>query len=457
MLFYLDEFRYAYGFLVPILLASLIGLILIRVVKVKEETILTFQESSAVVILAWLVTILVNSSPFMLLTSASFTQSVFESVSGITTTGLSVFIPETLPQSVLLHRSLLQLIGGVGIVAIMISAIIGPQGMGLSQAEGRGDRLIPNIISSIKLVLGIYFALWISLVILYLLFGMSWFDAINYAMTVISTGGFSTHSAGLRLYNSVQIEILTIVFMIMGSINFSALYLLFTRKFKSFASIGEHRFMLIFLILGTTISSMFMLQQGYTSLPEELRVLIFENVSAYSTTGLSLSDSYTSWHPISMFILIVFMTIGGGYGSTSGGIKSFRVYLLLKSILWEFKAYFQPKNVIREEYVVKPEGRYFVDRQYIQAVSNFVFIYLSFIVILTLFFLSYNYSIETSLFQAATALSGVGHSIIDYTQVGPFLLWITMFGMFIGRLEIVIFFIGVTKILRDSKYFIDTE
>jgi trk system potassium uptake protein len=451
LIFYPDETEYALGFLLPGVSCLILGLLIYKFTKTKSGVVLSFQEGGILVLLSWLITIILCSLPFKIILNVSWAFAIFESTSGVTTTGLSVFTPEDLPKMILLFRSLLQFIGGIGIAAVMISAIIGPQGMGLSLAEGRSDKLLPNVARSTKMILIIYFSFAISAVILYRIAGMNWFDAINHSMTVVSTGGFSTKNDSIASFNSQSIELITLMFMILGAINFAAIFLLFNGKVRRFVNIGENRLLFGLFALLTPIGIFFTLNKPYSSLSESIRYAKFEHVSAITTTGFSIVNDYHAWHDLSLFTLVLLMIIGGGYGSTSGGIKVYRIYVLLKSMIWGFKDYFLPKNAVRENYLIRPDGKFYVSDNHVKDVSNYIFLYFFFFTIYSIIFMAFGFETRVAFFEAATTLSGVGLTYLYPAELNPILLWLMSFGMLLGRLEFIVVFVAIIKVVRDFR------
>ncbi len=312
------------------------GLILVRVFKCDTNKKLSVGEDAVIVVVAWILATVFSAIPFMISQDLSFTQAYFEAVSGWTTTGLSVMDVESTPHIFLIYRSIMQFFGGVGIVLVMLSALSSTFGMRLYNSEGHSDRILPNLIKSSRMILSIYLGYVIAGTILYVIAGMPIFDAINHSIAALSTGGFSTKLESIGFYNNVYIELITIILMILGTISFATHLLLVKRKFKEILKIGEIRFM--FLILGITIPliTFVSLKDLYGGLYKGARVALFEIVSALSTTGFS-TVVYNNWPSFAIFIMIILMIMGGGAGFTSGGIKLYRVYLMMKQLGWSIK------------------------------------------------------------------------------------------------------------------------
>ncbi|SCY03004.1 TrkH family potassium uptake protein [Alkaliphilus peptidifermentans] len=437
-------------FLIPSVFSIVLGYI-IRKANLDKEATLTLHEGGVIVVFAWFITIIISATPFILSGQLNFTQAMFESVSGWTTTGLSVVDVTKTPNTFLLWRSIMQFLGGAGLAVVMLSAIIGPHGLGLYNAEGRSDKLLPDVAKSTKLIMTIYLSYIVAGIVLYIIAGMNWFDAINHAIAALSTGGFSTKVDSIGEFNSVAIELITIVLMFLGTINFAAHFLLLKGEIKRFFKIGEIRFMFFILSLAIPITIVIALLGIYNTLGKTIRVGVFELVSALSTTGFS-TVGYEGWPSFAIFIMIALMIIGGGAGSTAGGLKQYRVYIMLKSLIWNLKGYLVPRNTVRQEYVIRPEGKYYVPKKHIVEITAFATIYFIVYVIGVLIMLAYGFPLQESMFEFASTLGTVGLSVgITSPDTPVLILWSQILGMMLGRLEFFVFFFAGVKIIRDTK------
>ena len=301
---YPEELSLAWAFLVPGVALCVVGLGLWRLLAPKTATSLTLQEGSVIVVLAWLVAILVGTVPFMTIQGLNFTQAMFESTSGWTTTGLSVVDVTKASRLILLYRSTIELFGGAGLAIITLSAIAGPAGSGLTSAEGRSEQLAPNVRRSAKLVLAIYSGYNILGAIALKLAGMGWFDAINHSFAALSTGGFSTRPESIGYWDNPVLEIVTIVLMFAGGLNFVTAYLLLKGKFKSVIRNGEIRFQALMVPLCSLVILFGVAIGLYPQLGKAIRVSIFETITCFSTTGFS-TVGYTEWSSLALLILIL--------------------------------------------------------------------------------------------------------------------------------------------------------
>lgn len=450
LFFYPEELSLAWGFAVPGIILIAMGLILWRSLTPKRTVSLSLQEGAVIVVITWFLAVAVGIVPFMAIAGLNFTQAVFESTSGWTTTGLSVVDVESASRLILLYRSNIELAGGAGLAIITLSAIAGPVGSSLTAAEGRNEQLAPNVRRSAKLVLSIYSGYAVVGTIALAIAGMGWFDAVNHAFAALSTGGFSTRSNSIGYWDSPAVEIVTIVLMLLGTLNFVTSYLLLRGKFKSVVRNGEIRLQavvipLCFLILlfGVGIGL-------YPTLGKSIRVAIFETITALSTTGFS-TVGYSDWSSLGWVILIILMLIGGGTGATAGGIKQFRIYALYRALVWEVKKMLLPENAVTEADYWQGERRRFFNDSQIRTIALFVFLYLVLFTVGVTITAAYGYSVSESLFEYASTLSTVGLSIGVTSADAPVgLLWTQIIGMFLGRLEFFTVFIGLISLFRDA-------
>lgn len=450
-LFYPEEMDHIMSFLIPSLVSFAVGFPLSLFLRERKDQKLSLRQDTVIVLMVWATASLISASPFMISGKLSFTLAVFEAVSGWTTTGLSVVDVSEIENIFLLHRSIMQFFGGVGIVLILSSALSSTFGMRLYSAEGHSDKLLPNILKSSRLIMAIYSGYVLSGTLLYTVFGMDLFDAINHSMASLSTGGFGITPNSIADYNSLSVELITIMLMLFGTTSFAAHILLLSGKFKSFIKVGEVRFMFFMLGVSLPVMVFIALNGVYVELGESVRVGLFQVVSALSTTGFSTVD-FRDWSSFSNLIVIMLMIVGGGVGSTSGGVKLYRVYIMLKSTVWNLKRSFLPESVVREEYIFRPSGKYYIGEREVCEINRYGFIYMATLFLGTSIIASYGYPLEEALFEFASSLGTVGLSIgITRADAPTGVLWTEIFGMMLGRLEIYVVLIGIIKIFRDIK------
>ena len=459
LLAYPNEISLAWGFLLPGLGLSGIGFLLWRLLAPKQSAqslnpdaaVLTLQEGAVIVVLSWLVAVLVGTIPFMTITGLNFTQAMFESTSGWTTTGLSVVDVTVASRLILLYRSILELFGGAGLAIVTLSAIAGPVGASLTSAEGRTEQLAPNVRRSAKLVLIIYSGLCAIGTVALRISGVGWFDAVNHSFAALSTGGFSTQTDSIGHWDSPFVEAVTIVLMLFGGLNFVTIYLLLTGQIRSVIRNGQVRLQAVLIPLAAVAIFFGSALALYPSLSKAVRVSLFESITALTTTGFS-TVGYSDWNSLPWLAMLALMLIGGGAGSTAGGIKQLRIYVLFRALMTEAAQMVRPKGAVNETEIWQGEQRQFVSAAQVRQVSLFVFLYLLVFVVGCVVMTSYGYSLQDSLFEYASTLGTVGLSVgVTAADAPAGVLWTQVVGMFLGRLEFFTVFVGVVCLLRDIK------
>ena len=449
LFFYPEEIGLAWGFAIPGVVLTVVGGLLWRFLAPKQTISLSLPEGSIIVVLSWLVAIAVGTIPFMLIQGLNFTQAAFESTSGWTTTGLSVVDVTQASRLILLYRSNIELAGGGGFAIIALSAISGISGAGLTSAEGRTEQLAPNVRRSAKLVLSIYSGYAVVGILALWLAGMGWFDAVNHSFAALSTGGFSTRTDSIGYWDSPTVEAVTIVLMILGTLNFLTSYFLLRGKLKAVFRNGEVKLMALVIPLCALIIFFGIAVSLYDTLGKGIRVAIFETITALSTTGFS-TVGYGDWNSLGWTILIILMLIGGGTGATAGGIKQFRIYALYRALIWEVKRMMQPKNTITEPDYWQGDRRKFLDDSQIRTTALFVFLYFVVFFIGVIVTAAYGNPLPESLFEYASSLGTVGLSIgVTGADAPVGLLWTQILGMFLGRLEFFTVFVGIIGLFKD--------
>ncbi|MBE6904807.1 MAG: TrkH family potassium uptake protein [Ruminococcaceae bacterium] len=448
LLFYPDDRIYAWSFAVPslgsVLLGTIICLIGRRDADSGFEWQSSMQRSSLTVLFAWIWGILVGAIPFIISGQLAVLQALFESVSGWTTTGLSVMDVTVTPHIFLFHRSFMQFCGGLGFVMMMVMLVLGKQSMNLYNAEGHPDKLMPNLKKTAQTIFVMYNSFLVVGIVAYRFAGMKLFDSVLHTMCALSTGGFSTRLNSIGEYNSLAIEIITIILMLIGTTNFAVLLLFTKRKWRQVARVSEVGFMFLLLAIFVPLTAVSLSAGLGMNIGESFRRASFDVVSALSTTGYS-TMSYMSWPPFAIGVLILMMLIGGGIGSTAGGIKMSRVYIMLRLALLNIRKRLSPSRKIETPYYVKAQGKTPIDDSLASDTTGFVVCYLGlFIVGALLTTITAGCSLTEGMFEFASALGTVGLSIgLTGPTTGAGTLIIEMFGMMLGRLEIFIILIGI--------------
>lgn len=448
--FYPDEVNNIIFFLVPSIIAFILGFLLNKI-RVPDDFKLSIGNDAIIVVGVWLLATLFSALPFVLSGRLNFSQAYFEAMSGWTTTGLSVIDVTKTPHIFLLFRSIIQFFGGVGIVLVIVSALSENFGMKLYTTEGHNDKLLPNLAKSARLTLKIYLGYFFAGTILYVIFGMNVFDAINHSMAALSTGGFSTQTLSIGAYDSFPIELITIILMLLGATNFFAHMLIMKGKLRTFLKLGETRFMLILITTFVPIAAFVSLYQVYGNIISSLRISFFNIISAITTTGFA-TVSYNDWPDSAWLIMLVLMTIGGGIGSTAGGIKSGRIYLIIRQIVWSIKRRFLPERMVNKPTIIKPEGKKNITSEMYYESSNYALMFLCIIIVGTFLLTISGFSFKDSLFEFISALGTVGLSVgVTSIQTPILALWTMIVGMLLGRLEIFVIFYAIIKLISKIK------
>lgn len=452
LLAYPQEIHEAKYFIIPSVSALVIGYFLATQIRDKEKGKLLKNQDAIIVTGAWMLAIIVSAMPFVLTGSYSFTQAVFETSSAWSTTGLSVVDVETTSHVFLMYRSILLFFGGVGLVLIMLSVLSDTYGMRLYHAEGHADKLLPNLIRSTRIIVSMYSGYILCGMALYLLFGMNWFDALNHSIAALSTGGFSTHAASIGYYDSVEIELITMILMLLGQTNFLAHLFLLKGKFKNFFRYSENQFSLMILCLFVPAIAFIFFYSGAMAMPEAFRVASFQAISALTTTGFQTVSSFVNLPQSILLLMILLMLIGGGSGSTAGGIKQIRITILLKNIYWTLQSRFTGNRVFQAHFIQRVEKKERIQPLEITEAGTYFFTYLLVFFLGTFILTLYGADLTSAMFEFSSALSTVGLSMGIMTYDAPsVVLWVGSIGMILGRLEIYVFFIALYRGSLDLK------
>lgn len=430
-------------FFLSFLITFVIGLIIwVPVHQTSNE--LKTRDGFLLTSLFWIVLGLFGSMPFMMnsFQPLSISNAVFESVSGLTTTGATVMSNlDAMPKSLLYYRQQLQWLGGIGIIviAIAILPLLGIGGMQLYRAESgpiKDNKLTPRIAETAYWLFGIYLFLTLVCALCFWLAGMDAFDAIAHSFSTISIGGFSTHDASLGYYHSPTIWMIASVFMFIAALNFALHFVTYSRfSLRHYSKDSESRFYFYFILTAclAIIASLYLF--GFQQqLDDTAYHAIVQTISIATTTGFTTTD-FSIW-PSYLPILLLFLgCVGGCGGSTAGGIKAVRVMLVAKQGWRELQQLVHPKAVIP----LKLKRRT-VSPDVLSAVWSFIAIYgLSFMVILILlqaFGLDFYTAYTATLSSLNNIGPGLGEAASNFAEVSTASKWILCFSMLLGRLEI---------------------
>lgn len=436
------------SFLYPAIFSILFGLLYSYRPKGEDRPkIFGRPHESVAVVGIWAYAILLGAMPFVLSGQLNLLGGIFEATSGWTTTGLSVMDLSTVNNTFMFYRGFMQFCGGLGFVLLMLVFASGSSAMELFSAEGHPDKLEPNLRSTAKLMMFIYVGSNILGTIAYMIFGLPWLDAVFHSMAALSTGGFGMTAESVAAYHSLPVEIITMILMLIGTTNFAILALLVKGKFKKFLQIGETWFMVVLIMIFVGLVSFGGMYGVYSNLSQSVRDAFFQVVSGLSTTGFSTVD-FNKWTGGMNLVIIISMIIGGGAGSTAGGIKFTRVYGLYKNTVFNLKKRFMPERSVNMERICKVEGPTYLTYQSLEEMGRYFFAYISIYFIGVLMLSLGGIPLEKAMFEFSSALGTAGLSVgITGPGTSAYVLIIEIAGMFLGRLEIFIILTAALAIL----------
>ena len=402
---------------------------------------LNLQQAFLLTALSWLSIAIFGSLPFVFSTTEfSFTNAFFESMSGITTTGSTIISNlENMPKSILLWRAILQWLGGIGIIvmAITLMPIMNVGGMQLFKISNSdsSEKILPKSKEIALRLIYIYSSLTALCAISYKILGMNYFDSLTHSMTTIATGGFSNYNQSIGFFNSFSIEISAMIFIILGSIPFIAYIKFLNGDKKIFISDFQIKTFLKIIFLSVLILSIYLFVNNSTLL--NLRSILFNVISILTGTGY-VNAQFDSWGGFPLILFLGLMFIGGCAGSTTCGIKIFRIQILYSFISNQLKKIIYPKGIFILKYEKKP-----VDNKFIASIISFIYMYLIIFFIISALLSLSGLDFITSISGAATSISNVGPglgSIIgpngNFSSLPDVSKWILSLGMILGRLEL---------------------
>ena len=441
------------AFVTALLLTLAVGLML-WLPNRRHKRDLKIRDGFIVVVMFWTALGMVGALPFILEEEVpiSITDAIFESFSGLTTTGATVLSGlDTMPHAILWYRQQLQWLGGMGIIvlAVAILPMLGIGGMQLYRAEMPGpakdNKLAPRISETAKTLWMIYLALTIACATAYWMAGMSWFDAIGHSFSTVAIGGFSTHDASIGYFDSVLIESITIFFIFLAGANFALHFRAFrSLEVKPYLFDPEFRTYSLILLIGIIISSSYLyLQDVYSTAAEALRYGAFMTVSIATTTGYANAD-FSAW-PGFLPVMLIFMSfIGGSAGSTGGGIKVIRFLLLFKQGIREIQRLMHPNALMP----VKLNGRSISERV-MSSVWGFFALYVATFAIILLALMMLGMDQVTAFSSTAATLNnlgpGLGEVASNFSSINDPQKWILTLSMLLGRLEIFTLLVLLTR------------
>jgi len=401
-----------------------------------------YRESLLFVTLTWTAAGLLGGLPFMLINGLSFTDATFEAISGITTTGATVMTGlDAMPKSLLLYRQFLQWVGGLGVIILVVAIMpmLNIGGMRLYKAETpgpvKGEKLAPRISHTARYLWYVYLVLTVACAFCYWLAGMDVYDAIAHTFATVATGGFSTKDASLGHYDSIAIESVANVFMLLGAINFGLHFLVFHGRRPWLYWRDEETRWFIWIIASASIGIglLLWLAGSFDNAGTSLRHSTFQVISFITSTGF-VSAGYPEWPAASALLLIILAYIGGCAGSTAGGNKVVRNVITIKAILQEIKYLIHPRGVFTLKFNRRP-----VTRDVMDSVKGYMFLAAALTIVLTLILMmtGLDFLSALSAVSACINVNGPAFGVLgsNFAPVSDFGTWVLSATMILGRLE----------------------
>jgi trk system potassium uptake protein TrkH len=433
-----------HGFAVAAFATGLAGTMLALSNRLDGKIELKLREAFVLTAASWIFTSLFAALPFFWSTlSLTFLDSWFESVSALTTTGASVLSNlDKIPRGIILWRALLQWLGGTGIIvmAMTILPILRIGGMQLFRSEfsDRSEKILPRVSQIASAILSIYFFFTFSCAVLLYMAGMSWFDAICHAMATVSTGGLSTKDMSIGAYNSLSIELILILFMVIGGTTFILFVKLWHKNYKAVWQDSQLRTYLAVIGIASLFSTLWLWKTHQIDFLTGLRQATFAVVSVITSTGYTTHD-YTAWGSFPLILFFLLSLVGGCSGSTAGGMKILRLQVLIAVAISHLRQLRRPHGIYLPTYQLQK-----ISDNISTSVFTFITLYGFCIIFLASGLSILGLDFMTSLSGAASALGNLGPGLGEligpagsYIGLTDGSKYILMFGMFLGRLELL--------------------
>lgn len=402
------------------------------------------RDGFIITVLFWVVLGATGALPLMLVDAVhlSFSDALFESISGITTTGATVITGlDHLPKSILFYRQLLHFLGGIGIVVIAVAVmpLLGVGGMQLYKAENIGPskeaKVTPRIADTAKALFIIYIFLNATCTLAFWAAGMNFFDALTHSFSTISTGGFSNYDASLGYFHSSTIMVICIIFMVLSAMSFGLHYFgWLKRSVTHYWRNPEAKFYLQSLLVGSAIIALFLFISGTHSVADAILQGVFQVVSITTSTGFT-TDNFSTWPSFAPYFLLVMSFLGGCVGSTAGGVKAGRLLIMAKQVLREVARLIHPNGVFSLK-----TGTWAIPTRVTDAVWAFFGVYLGVYYMIVLLLMATGLDYVTAWSATAATINnmgpGLGDVTVHYGNLNDLAKWVLSLSMILGRLEI---------------------
>jgi trk system potassium uptake protein len=411
--------------------------------NLNHDKKLNLQQAFLLTALSWLSIAIFGSLPFIFSKlELSITDAFFESMSGITTTGSTIISNlELAPKSILLWRAMLQWLGGIGIIvmAITLMPIMNVGGMQLFKISSNdsSEKILPKSKEIALRLIYVYLVLTILCALTYKTFGMSLFDSFTHSMTTIATGGFSNYNESIGYFDSLQIEISSMIFIILGSIPFIAYIKFLNGNKKIFISDVQIKSFIKIITVSIVILFIYLVFQNKGFSQINIRAVFFNVISILTGTGY-VTGEFDGWGNFTLIFFLTLMFIGGCAGSTTCGIKIFRIQILYLFIINQLKKIIYPKGIFLIKY-----DKNNVDDKFMASIISFIYLYLLIFFLITALLSLSGLDFVTAISGAATSISNVGPGLgstigpsANFASLPEISKWILSLGMILGRLEL---------------------
>lgn len=437
-------------FLLSSAITLFVGFALILSNEGIEKIRLNFPQAFFLITFGWIAVTLFGAIPFIGV-GASVTDAVFETMSGITTTGSTVFTNlDSLPPGILLWRAILQWIGGIGIIAIAVLVLpflrIGGMQLFKIESSANENETVTFTVKTIYLLSVVYCALTLLCALVYYILGMNGFDAITHAMTTLSTGGYSTHDSSFGYFKNYSLHWAGIILMICGAIPFFLFVKMTLGNFRAIISDQQVKGFVLFLFISSALMAFWLIEKRDIDFFEAITLTTFNITSVVTTTGFA-TDDYTAWGHGAVGMFLVLMFVGGCTGSTSGAIKIYRYQVLWIFVRSHVKKLLSPNRIVTMKY----NGRALSD-DVPSSVLAFLAVFIATIAFFTIVLTLLNLDIVTAYSAAVTAITNVGPGMGNI--IGPSgtfqplpdaAKWALTAAMLAGRLEILVLLVFFEK------------
>lgn len=419
---------------------------------------LSRAEATGVMLIIWVCAIAAYAIPLASSSLLNIPQAVFEATSGLTTTGLSVVDVATCPHIMLMHRSMMHYVGGVGLILVLTCIVSDAHGLKMYNAEGHTERLLSSTAGSARMVLVLYTGIIAMGTLAYLISGMPLFDAVNISISAVSTGGFAVRPDSMASYGSFAVELITVILMMAGATNFLLNFMLLQGRFRAFLRHEETLAFLGIVVAATAVVAALLFSGGQADTPEQaLRTGLFQVVSIMTSTGLQTIPHFGLLVSSILYVLIFLMIVGGEAGSTSGGIKVYRLVVYSKGLAWSLRSKFGHRRRVYSNKINRFGKSIECSQDEIFAVQTFVGVYVGLLVICGFVFTLFGAPVGDAVFEAASCLGNTGVSVgfIQGTS-SPIVLIAGSMAMLLGRLEIFPLIFGLKwmaqSVIEEARY-----